>query len=218
VLPEPPALVKPRLRGVSHLSMFPVAVVAAIPLLFIGRSSTAVISAVVFGTGVAAMFGVSGFYHVVTWTPRARSWLARLDHATVYGLIAATYTPFGLLVLDGAWRVTVLAIVWTGAAFAILMKLFWVHAPKWLSAAVGLALGWAGVAAMPEIESKIGLTGLLFLAAGGLFYTVGGIIYALRRPNPVPGVFGYHELFHAFVIVAVALQYIAVAVYVLPGR
>ena len=215
---QTPALVKPRLRGVSHLSMFPVAVIAAIPLLFIGDSAAAVASAIVFGTGVAAMFGVSGLYHVVTWSPRARSRLARLDHATVYGLIAATYTPFGLLVLNGAWRVTVLAVVWTGASLAILMKLFWVRAPKWLSATAGLALGWAGVAAMPKIEQEIGLTGLLFLTAGGVLYTAGGIIYALRRPNPVPGVFGYHELFHAFVIVAVALQYVAVAVYVLPGR
>lgn len=217
-MPETPALVKPRLRGVSHLSMFPVAVIAAIPLLFVGQSNVAVISAIVFGTGVAAMFGVSGLYHVVTWTPRARSWLARLDHATVYGLIAATYTPFGLLVLDGAWRVTVLTVIWSGALLAILMKLFWVRAPKWLSAAIGLGLGWAGIAAFPEIYGEIGLAGILFLAAGGLFYTVGGVIYALRRPNPVPGVFGYHELFHAFVIVAVALQYVAVAVYVLPGR
>jgi hemolysin III len=215
---ETPALVKPRLRGVSHLSMFPVAVIAAIPLLFVGESTRAVISAIVFGTGVAAMFGVSGLYHVVTWSPRARSWLARLDHATVYGLIAATYTPFGLLVLHGTWRVTVLAVIWSGALAAILMKLFWVKAPKWLSAAIGLGLGWAGVAAMPKIYDAIGLTGLLFLAAGGLFYTAGGIIYALRRPNLVPGVFGYHELFHAFVIVAVALQYVSVAVYVLPGR
>jgi hemolysin III len=213
-----PALVKPRLRGVSHLSMFPLALIAVIPLLFVGDTAKARLSAVVFGIGVAAMFGVSGFYHVVTWTPRVRSWLARLDHAAVYGLIAATYTPFGLLVLDGAWRVVILAIVWTGALLAILMKLCWVGAPKWLSAAVGLGLGWAGVAAMPEIEGQIGLNGLLFLAAGGLFYTVGGVVYALRRPNPVPGVFGYHELFHAFVIVAVALQYVAVAVYVLPGR
>ena len=215
---ETPALVKPRLRGVSHLSMFPLAVIAVIPLLFVGETATARVSAIVFGIGVAAMFGVSGFYHVVTWSPRVRRRLARLDHATVYGLIAATYTPFGLLILDGAWRIVVLTIVWTGALLAILMKLFWVGKPKWLSAAIGLGLGWAGVAAMPEIAREIGLTGLLFVAAGGLFYTAGGVIYALRRPNPVPGVFGYHELFHAFVIVAVALQYVAVAVYVLPGR
>jgi hemolysin III len=114
--------------------------------------------------------------------------------------------------------VTVLTVVWSGALLAILLKLFWVKKPKWLSAVIGLTLGWAGIAAFPEIYGEIGLAGVLFLAAGGLFYTAGGIIYALRRPNLIPGVFGYHELFHAFVIVAVALQYVSVAVYVLPGR
>ena len=217
-MPQTPALVKPRFRGVSHLSMFPIALVAVVPLLFVGRTAAALVSAIVFGIGVAAMFGVSGTYHVITWSPRARSRLARLDHATVYGLIAATYTPFGLLILSGAWQVTVLAIVWAGALAAMLMKLFWVGAPKWLSAAIGIALGWVGVAAMPEIYNTIGATGLLFLAAGGLLYTVGAVVYAMRRPNLFPGVFGYHELFHAFVILAVALQYVAVAVYVLPGR
>ena len=149
-MPETPA-VRPRLRGVSHLSMFPVAVGFAIPLAFIGRSGAALASAIVFGVGVTAMFAVSGFYHVITWTPTVRRWLARLDHATVYGLIAATYTPFGLLVLDGAWQVTILAVVWVGAAAAILLKLFWVGAPKWLSASIALALGWTSVVAMPEI-------------------------------------------------------------------
>jgi hemolysin III len=216
-MPETPA-VRPRLRGVSHLSMFPVAAGFAIPLAFIGRSNTALASSIVFGVGVTAMFAVSGFYHVVTWTPPVRRRLARLDHATVYGLIAATYTPFGLLVLTGAWRIAILGIVWSGAAAAILLKLFWVGAPKWLSASIALALGWTSVAAMPEIAHRIGVGGLLFVTAGGLFYTAGGIVYALRRPNPLPGVFGYHEVFHALVIVAVGLQYAAIAFYVLPGR
>jgi hemolysin III len=216
-MPETPA-VRPRMRGVSHLSMFPVAAGFAIPLAFIGRSNTALASAIVFGVGVTAMFAVSGFYHVVTWTPPVRRRLARLDHATVYGLIAATYTPFGLLVLSGAWRIAILGIVWSGAAAAILLKLFWVGAPKWLSASIALALGWTSVAAMPEIAHRIGVGGLLFVTAGGLFYTAGGIVYALRRPNPLPGVFGYHEVFHALVIVAVGLQYAAIAFYVLPGR
>jgi hemolysin III len=216
-MPETPA-VRPRLRGVSHLSMFPIAAGFAIPLAFIGRSDTALASAIFFGVGVTAMFAVSGFYHVITWTPPVRRRLARLDHATVYGLIAATYTPFGLLVLSGAWRVAILAVVWSGAAAAILLKLFWVGAPKWLSASIALALGWTSVAAMPEIAHRIGVGGLLFVAAGGLFYTAGGIVYALRRPNPLPGVFGYHEVFHALVIVAVGLQYAAIAFYVLPGR
>ena len=206
------------MRGVSHLSMFPVAAGFAIPLAFVGKSDAALVSAIVFGAAVTAMFAVSGFYHVITWRPAVRRWLARLDHATVYGLIAATYTPFGLLVLDGAWQVTILAIVWSGAALAILVKLFWVGAPKWLSASLALALGWASVVAMPEIAERIGVGGLLFVAAGGLLYTAGALVYALRRPNPAPGVFGYHELFHALVIFAVGLQYVAIAFYVLPGR
>ena len=138
--------------------------------------------------------------------------------STRYDSTTDSVSSFGLLVLHGAWRVTILAIVWSGAALAILVKLFWVGAPKWLSASLALALGWTSVAAMPEIERTIGVGGLLFVAAGGLFYTTGAIVYALRRPNPWPGVFGYHELFHALVIVAVGLQYAAIAFYVLPGR
>jgi len=198
--------------------MFPVAAGLAVPLAFVGKSEAALASAIVFGVGVTAMFAVSGFYHVITWTPVVRRRLARLDHATVYGLIAATYTPFGLLVLTGAWRVTILAVVWSGAALAILLKLFWVAAPKWLSASIALALGWTSVAAMPEIAPRIGLGGLLLVAAGGLLYTAGAVVYALRRPNPAPRVFGYHELFHTLVIAAVGLQYAAIAFYVLPGR
>jgi hemolysin III len=216
-MPESPAS-RPRLRGVSHLSMFPVAAGFAVPLAFVGRSDAALASAIVFGVAVTAMFAVSGIYHVITWPPSVRRWLARLDHATVYGLIAATYTPFGLLVLDGAWRVTILAIVWSGAALAILVKLFWVGAPKWMSASIALALGWTSVAAMPQIAHTIDLGGVLLVAAGGLLYTAGGVVYALRRPDPLPGIFGYHELFHALVIVAVGLQYAAIAFYVLPGR
>jgi hemolysin III len=198
--------------------MFPIAAGLAVPLAFAGRTGTARVAAITFGAGVTAMFAASGIYHVVTWTPRVRQWLARLDHAALYGLIAATYAPFGLLVLDGAWRVTILAVVWSGAGAAILLKLFWVRAPKRLSAAIALAVGWAGVAAMPRIADAIGIGGLLLVAGGGLLYTLGGIVYALRRPNPSPRIFGYHEVFHVLVTVAVGLQYAAIAFYVLPGR
>jgi hemolysin III len=216
-MPQTPAA-KPRLRGVSHLSMFPAAVALAIPLAFVGESAAAHVSAIVFSVGVAAMFGVSGLYHVPTWRPGVRAILCRLDHAAVYGLIAATYTPFGLLALDGAWRVAVLSVVWAGCAAAIVIKVAWVRSPKWLSASVAIGLGWVGVVATPEVAGEIGAAGLLLLAAGGLFYTLGALAYTLRRPNPLPGVFGYHEVFHALVIAAVALQYVAVAFFVLPGR
>ena len=217
-MPDPPVLTKPRLRGVSHLSMFPVAVGLGIALVLVAHSGAPRASAAVYAVGVSAMFLVSGIYHVITWRPSVRGWLARLDHATVYGLIAATYTPCGVLALDGAWRVTVLTIVWSGALAAILLKLLWLHAPKWLSASIAIGLGWVGVVALPELTKEIGLGGLLLLAGGGILYTLGGLVYALRRPNPVPGVFGYHELFHALVIAAVGLQYAAIAFYVLPAR
>jgi hemolysin III len=216
-MPGTPA-VKPRLRGVTHLSMFPAAVALAIPLAFVGESTAAHVSAVVFSVGVAAMFGASGLYHVPTWRPNVRAALCRLDHAAVYGLIAATYTPFGLLALHGAWRIVVLAIVWGGCFAAVVAKVAWVRSPKWLSATIGIALGWVGIVAAPELTREVGVGALLLTAAGGLLYTGGAIVYALRRPNPVPGVFGYHEVFHALVIGAVGLQYAAVAFFVLPGR
>jgi len=198
--------------------MFPAAVALGIPLAFVGESTSAHVSAVVFSVGVAAMFGLSGLYHVPTWRPDVRAILCRFDHAAVYGLIAATYTPFGLLALHGAWRIVVLSIVWSGCFIAVVAKVAWVHSPKWLSAAIGVGLGWVAIVAMPELTREIGFGGLFLLAGGGLLYTAGAVVYALRRPNPLPGVFGYHEVFHALVIGAVGLQYAAVAFFVLPGR
>jgi hemolysin III len=142
--------------------------------------------------------------------------MRRLDHAGIYALIAGTYTPFGLLVLSGNWTIAVLAIVWTGAAAGVALKFLWVDAPKWLSAVIGVALGWVGIVAFPQILDRIGLAPALLVLAGGVAYTAGAVIYALRRPDPFPAVFGYHELFHLFVIAAVACHYVAVAVYVLP--
>jgi hemolysin III len=140
--------------------------------------------------------------------------LRRLDHAMIYLLIAGTYTPFGLLVLSGAWQVTVLTIVWSGAAVAIGLKLVWIDSPKWVAAVLGIALGWVGVVAFPQLTS-MGVGGVALLLAGGALYTAGAIIYMRKRPDPAPAVFGYHELFHAFVIAAAACQYAAVAFFIL---
>ena len=212
-----PERVKPLLRGVSHQYAFFVAVALGIALVAATEGARARLSATVFATSVATMFGISALYHRVTWEPRARTWMRRLDHAAIYLLIAGTYTPFGLLVLEGAWAVTVLAIVWAGAAAAILLKLAWTDAPKWVAATLGITLGWVGVVAMPKIWEVVGWGGVLLLIAGGLFYTGGALVYALRRPDPVPHVFGYHELFHALVIAAAACQYVAIAFFVLPA-
>jgi len=172
-------------------------------------------AAFVFASSVAVCFGASALYHRVTWTPDLRRWMRRIDHAGVYLLIAGTYTPVCLLVLDGAWRIVVLAIVYAGAAAAVALKFAWVDAPKWLAAVLGLALGWAGVAILPQLATRLNPAAVALLGVGGLAYTAGAIIYAWRRPNPMPTVFGYHELFHALTIVAVACQYVAIAFFVI---
>jgi hemolysin III len=210
-----PPLVKPRLRGVFHEGGFYVAIVLGAALVATAHEGRARTSAIVFGSCVVACFGFSALYHRPTWQPRARSWLARLDHAGIYLLIAGSYTPFGLLVLSHGWAVVVLAIVWSGAALAILLKLCWPKTPKKLSAAIGLALGWVAVSAFSQLL-KLPVPALVLLLAGGVAYSVGALVYARRKPNPLPQVLGYHEVFHLLTLVAVACQYAAIAFYVLP--
>jgi hemolysin III len=199
---------------VLHQAAFFVSFVLA-PLLVLGADGgRRQAAAAVFGWSVAACFGASALYHRVTWTPRVRLWMRRLDHAGVYLMIAGTYTPVSLLVLHGAWRPAVLTIVWTGAAAAIVLKFVWVTAPKWVAAAIGIALGWVAVAALPELVVRLHPAAVVLLGVGGLAYTAGAVVYAWGRPDPVPAVFGYHELFHALTIVAVACQYVAIAFFV----
>jgi hemolysin III len=171
----------------------------------------------VFATSVAAMFGMSALYHRVTWSTRVRPWIRRLDHATLFGLIAGSYTAFGLLALPTGWRWSVLPLIWTGVAVAITLKFVWVRAPKWVAAGIAIGLGWVSVVTLPILARQLGPAGTLLVLAGGLLYTAGGIVYARRRPDPYPAVFGYHEVFHALVVVAVALQY-AAAAFFLPWR
>jgi hemolysin III len=213
VTPVPPRQ-KPRLRGVLHEVAFFIALVVGILLVTHTDGLRASAAAAVFAGSVAAMLGASALYHRVTWSVRARPWMRRLDHAGIYLLIAGTYTPVGLLTLRGTMRDVVLGVVWSGAAAAIVLKFVWVAAPKWLSAVIGISLGWVGVAAMPQVARYAGATAVALLAAGGVAYTAGAIVYARRRPDPVPTVFGYHELFHALTLVAVACQYVAIAFFV----
>jgi hemolysin III len=209
---------KPRLRGLFHAAAFVLALPLGLALVFEADTSRGRLAAVVFAASTAAMFGASGLYHSRNWPERARRWLRRIDHAGIYGLIAGTYTLFGLLVLDGYWQPVVLGIVWIGALAAITFKFAWVEAPKWISSAIGIALGWVGVIVFPQLLHETGLGGVLLVLAGGLFYTAGALVYALRRPDPHPAVFGFHEVFHVLVIAAVACQYAAVALFVLPDH
>lgn len=207
---------RPRLRGVSHELAFFVSLPLGVALCLETHGAAALASAITYATTVAFMLGVSGVYHRTAWSSRKlRLRMRRLDHAGVYALIAGSYTPVGLLVLHGSWRIVVLSVVWSGAAVAILLKTCWVSAPKWLAVVIAIALGWVGVFALPQVAAHAGLAACLLLAGGGVAYTVGGIVYATRRPDPVPAVFGYHELFHALVLVAVALQYSAIAFFIL---
>lgn len=211
-----PSGLAPRMRGVLHECGFLASLAAGIALALTASGARAQVAAAIFAASVAAMFGASALFHRVPWSVRWRPWAQRLDHAMINVLIAGTYTPIGLLVLRGDWRVVVLAIVWSGAACAIFLKLVWVGAPGWLAAVIGVALGWVGVVAFPQLLARLGAAGAILLLAGGIFYTAGAIVYALRRPDPAPAVFGYHEVFHALVVAAVVCHYISIAFFVLP--
>jgi hemolysin III len=210
-----PARVKPRLRGVFHEVGFYLSAVLAVPLVATADPGRARVAAIVFAACVAGCLGASALYHRPTWQPRTRSWLARLDAAGVYLLIAGTYTPVCLLVLSSGWRKVVLAIVWSGACGAILLRLIWIRSPKWLGALIGLTLGWVAAVAFSQLL-KIATPGLVLLVAGGVLYSIGAIVYARRRPDPAPHLFGYHELFHVLTLAAAGCHYAAIAFYVLP--
>jgi hemolysin III len=211
------ALVKPRLRGVSHQWAFFVAVVLGTVLVLAAPAGQPKLAAAIYAFSVAGLFGASALYHRINWTSlSARRWMRRLDHSMIFVLIAGTYTPFALLVLDGTLATVILIVIWTGAAAGIVLKLCWIDAPKWLIAVIYVALGWVAVAAFPDMLDRLGVTPTAMVAAGGALYTVGALVYARQRPDPVPQVFGYHEVFHALVIAAAALQYAVIAFFVLP--
>jgi hemolysin III len=211
------ATVKPRLRGVSHQWAFFVSLVTGGVLVAIAPAGKATLAALIYSFSVAGLFGVSALYHRVNWrSPRARRRMRRLDHTMIFVLIAGTYTPFALLALTKPLATIILIVVWGGAIVGAGLKLVWIDAPKWLIAAVYIAVGWVAVAAFPQMLDHVGVLPTLLVALGGLLYTAGAVIYARQRPNPVPGVFGYHEIFHALVIAAAALHYAVVAVYVVP--
>ena len=209
----PEALARPRLRGVSHEWAFYGSLVAAAPLVVVAEGGAARVAAAVFMAGMAAMFGASALYNRVEWTPVAGERMRRIDHCGIFLMIAASYTPYGLLVLDGAWRVVVLAVVWTGVAVAIAVRLAWSDAPGSLTGAVAVALGWVSVIALPKALDVLPAAGVALLLAGGVLYTAGAIVFILRRPDPAPAVFGFHEVFHALVVAAVACHYATVVLF-----
>jgi hemolysin III len=213
-----PGGIKPRLRGVSHQWAFFVSVATGVALVLAAPDGRATAAVAIYAFTVAGLFGASALYHRINWsTMEARRWMRRLDHSMIFLLIAGTYTPFAVLVLNGPLATAILIVVWAAALGGIVLKLAWIDAPKWLVALIYVAIGWVALAAFPQLLDKLGVTATAMVAAGGLLYTVGAFVYARRRPDPAPTVFGYHEIFHALVILAAALQYAVVAFWVLPG-
>ena len=212
------SLTKPRLRGVSHQWAFFVSLALGAALVVAAPAGQPRLAAAIYALSVAALFGTSALYHRITWgTQAARRWMRRLDHSMIFFLIAGTYTPFALLVLDGDLATVILIVVWAGALAGVLMKLVWIDAPKALVALTYIMLGWVAIAVFPALIEGLGVTASTLVAVGGLLYTLGALVYAFQRPDPVPKVFGYHEVFHALVILAAALQYAVIAFYVIPG-
>jgi len=209
-------LEKPRLRGVFHQYAFYVAVVAGLALVLFADSLRERVAMWIYAMALAAMFGVSALYHRVNWrSVRMRTWMRRLDHSTILLLIAGTYTPFALIAFDGKLADAILTVVWAGAGAGMVLNLVWVDAPKWVTALVFIALGWVGAIAVPELL-EVGVAPAVLVFVGGGLYTLGALTYALRRPNPRPAVFGYHEIFHLLVIGAALTHFVAIAAFVLP--
>ena len=214
-IPTAISAVKPRLRGVLHQWAFFVSLVTGAVLVLVAPGGRATLAVSIYSVTVAGLFGVSAIYHRVNWVSAgARRWMRRLDHSMIFLLIAGTYTPFALLVLHGTLATAILVAVWGGALAGIVLNLVWIDAPKWLTAVVYVALGWVAVATFPALFHDLGVTPTMLIALGGVLYTIGAVVYAVRRPDPAPAVFGYHEVFHALVIAAAAVQYGVVAFYV----
>ncbi len=201
---------KPRLRGVSHQVGFFVAALCGVVLVASSSAGRTTTATAIYAVLLAGMLGVSATFHRFDWGPRAFSWWRRADHAMIFGCIGGTYTPLCLLGIDGEAGRKLLALAWIGAGLGILRALLWPGAPRAITAALYVAVGWVVVAYIPEVRAALDPVALAMLVAGGACFTIGAVVYLLKRPDPVPTVFGYHEVFHALTILGCAFHFIAV--------
>ena len=215
------ALTKPRLRGWIHLYCALAAVIAGTALVAVSwaeASKRAGHSTLTYALAVVAMFAVSAVYHRVNWkSANARQWMRRLDHSMIFVLIAGSYTPFARLAMPRPTGYVVMEIVWSGAAAGIMLTLFWPTAPRWVGVLLYLLLGWVAIWFAKTIVHNAGWAATLLLVVGGVLYSIGAVFYALRRPDPWPKTFGYHEIFHACTAVAAVCHYIAIWLVVFSG-
>ena len=200
---------KPSWRGVIHLATLPLAIVAGIALIILAEGVGATVTSAVFAVSSWLLFGISGTYHRFNWGPRAKVILKRLDHANIFLLIAGTYTPIAWLALPQDKGIFLLSLVWSGALLGIAFRVFWISAPRWLYVPIYLGLGWAAVLYIEDLFAA-NLATMILVIVGGLAYSVGAVVYGLKRPNPVPQHFGFHEIFHVLTVVAFLSHWTAV--------
>ncbi len=205
------AALKPRLRGVLHEAAFAVSLITGTVLVCLADGTRERVAAAVYATSVALLFGTSAAYHRGSWTGRSHEVMKRLDHSMIFILIAGTYTPFALLTLEGATRWVVFGVVWGGAAVGVVLRNVVRRPARWLFTGLYLLLGWVALGVMPQLHARGGAVVVVLLLVGGLFYSLGAIVYATQRPNPSPAWFGFHEVFHAFTLLAFVVHYVAVS-------
>ena len=212
------AEVKPRLRGWLHAGTAPVALAAGIVLVALSPTASTRVGSAAFALSALLVFTVSAIYHRGTWSPRTWAFLRRFDHANIFVLIAGSYTPFALLFLQGSALWTLLMVVWSAALAGVLFRVLWTDAPRWLYTPMYIALGWAALFFIPQFldgagrfSTGIAVASLVLVAVGGLLYTLGGLVYGLKRPDPSPRWFGFHEVFHTFTVLAFVSHYVGVS-------
>ena len=209
--------VMPRLRGVSHAAAFLLALAAAIVLVALAPGGRAVVAVTIYGGGLVALFGGSALYHRWPGPPRFKPLLRRIDHSTIFVFIAASYTPVALIVMDGAVAWVLLVSAWAGAIAGVVFSLGWIDATRPLVAASYVVLGWLAVIATPQLVGALDAVAVLLFVGGGILYSLGAVVYARQRPDPWPQTFGFHEVFHALVILAATAHYAAMVGWVVPA-
>jgi len=206
------------MRGRLHQIAFICSIPMGVTLVALGRTGLARVATSVYAVSMSALFGVSASYHRLHWSPRARQRMRKLDHSTIFLLIAGSYTPFSLLALKGAWRISILSGVWGVALFGIVLMMLRIERMDRVGMVLYLALGWTALIALPQLLSSLSMAGTVLLFAGGILYTVGAVILALRRPDPNPKVFGYHEIWHSMVIGGSLCHYVTILMLALTAR
>lgn len=207
---------RPRLRGVLHHYAALVSLLGGAVLTVYAPTARTSHAAAIYGTSLFSLLATSALYHRVTWSVGARRWIGRLDHSMIAVLIAGTFTPFAMTTIPQPLATRLLALVWAGALAVIGLHVVWFDAPKAMSAVLYVILGWIGIVAMPYVVAHAGWMVAALLLGGGVIYSAGAVVYALRRPDPLPASFGYHEVFHALVVLAATAHYTAIAIMILP--